>query len=276
LPVRSFTSWSAVEPSTAVVAGGLSQTASANYSVLSTGEILVNSIPAVGAVDTSNSSVTLTYGGARNLNAVQVVTPTSSPRWQNGRGATVGCANGVCAGETTSGESSFAGVDAYAVAWEYQSFGIWNTGGATAGTVGAMSFGAPTPANAIPLTGTAVYSGVSTGVYIASSGFLYGIGADMTANVDFGAQSVAFNTSGTFTVDNTGAISGNTGLDISGTLSYLPGTNQFSGPVTTANTFLSGTATGRFYGPAAEEIGGVYALSGTGPEAILSGFGGKR
>jgi hypothetical protein len=48
-------------------------------------------------------------------------------------------------------------------------------------------------------------------------------------------------------------------------------------PVTTANTQLTGTATGRFYGPLAEEIGGVYSLNGAGPlQSMGGGFGGKK
>jgi len=34
--------------------------------------------------------------------------------------------------------------------------------------------------------------------------------------------------------------------------------------------------TGRFYGPTAQEIGGVFSLKGTGPQTMLGGFGGKQ
>ncbi|HEX5477193.1 MAG TPA: hypothetical protein VFX09_05000, partial [Burkholderiales bacterium] len=62
-----------------------------------------------------------------------------------------------------------------------------------------------------------------------------------------------------------------------GTLTYTNGINHFSGPVITGGaTPLTGNATGRFYGPSVEEIGGVYSLSGTGLSRMLGGFGGKR
>jgi hypothetical protein len=68
-------------------------------------------------------------------------------------------------------------------------------------------------------------------------------------------------------------------LDLHGTLTLVPGTNQFNGAVTTPSMFpaLNGNVTGRFYGPAADEIGGVFALTGaTNPHALLGSFGGKR
>ena len=48
---------------------------------------------------------------------------------------------------------------------------------------------------------------------------------------------------------------------MNGTLNHAAGSNQFTGTVTA--TGLSGSATGNFYGPAAQEIGGIYNLTGT-------------
>jgi hypothetical protein len=65
-------------------------------------------------------------------------------------------------------------------------------------------------------------------------------------------------------------------LDLTGTLTYAPGSSQFIGPVTSGNG-LSGNANGRFYGPAAQEIGGVYSLTGIDPlMRMLGAFGGRR
>ena len=66
----------------------------------------------------------------------------------------------------------------------------------------------------------------------------------------------------------------NTGLNLTGNFSYPAGTNFFFGTVTSANG-MSGSGAGRFYGPAAQEIGGVYNLSGTVGQMIGS-FGGKQ
>jgi hypothetical protein len=64
-------------------------------------------------------------------------------------------------------------------------------------------------------------------------------------------------------------------LDLRGNWNYAPGTSQFSGSVKTVNGDLTGSASGRFYGPTAQEIGGVYGLTGGGA-TMLGGFGGKR
>jgi hypothetical protein len=98
----------------------------------------------------------------------------------------------------------------------------------------------------------------------------------MSANVDFGVRTVVFTTSGTQALTASGtALPNAQGLNLSGTAQYSIGTNQFVVPVTTANSQLSGNANGRFYGPAAQEIGGVYNLTGSG--ASMGGaFGGKQ
>jgi C-lobe and N-lobe beta barrels of Tf-binding protein B len=80
---------------------------------------------------------------------------------------------------------------------------------------------------------------------------------------------------------NTGAETTRADLRLSGTLNYALGVNSFTGNLTTAHTNvndrLNGPAAGRFYGPSAQEIGGVYRLTRTGSvESMLGGFGGKR
>jgi hypothetical protein len=39
---------------------------------------------------------------------------------------------------------------------------------------------------------------------------------------------------------------------------------------------MTGSATGKFYGPTAEEIDGTFAVSGGVTEGYLGAFGGKR
>ena len=99
----------------------------------------------------------------------------------------------------------------------------------------------------------------------------------MTANADFTNRSIGFATSNTQVTDLSGTTIGpNLGLNLSGNLTYSAGTNQFSGPVSTTSPALSGTATGQFYGPTANEIGGTYGLTGSGVSGMLGAFGGKR
>jgi len=72
-----------------------------------------------------------------------------------------------------------------------------------------------------------------------------------------------------------GSFSANTALDLTGSLSYNAGSNQFTGNVNNTGSTLTGTATGRFYGPAAQEIGGTFGLTGS-AGYYGGGFGAKK
>jgi hypothetical protein len=139
-----------------------------------------------------------------------------------------------------------------------------------------MSFGAVTPGTAVPTTSSATFSGHAGGFYFDAAGNRFVTDAQMNAITDFKNRNIQFSTTGTLLTDmNTGARSGRSGLDLRGDLSYEAGFSQFTGNVNTVNNELTGNASGRFYGPNAEEIGGVYGLTGNGA-SMLGGFGGKR
>jgi hypothetical protein len=100
----------------------------------------------------------------------------------------------------------------------------------------------------------------------------------MTAVVDFQSRNIAFSTTNTVLTGSSSTLPSN--LDLTGNWSYGTGTSEFSGTVsTTPAGNLSGSATGRFYGPNAEEIGGVYSLTSNtmgDRSTMIGGFGGKR
>ena len=166
--------------------------------------------------------------------------------------------------------------------WDYQTFGIWMTDdGAGGGVAGTFSLGALTPVSSIPTLGTATYLGSTMGHYVDPAGTENLAFADMTATVDFGARSIGFNTTNTQQTADLATISANDNLNLSGTLTYAPGVNQFTGPVTTVgggvgNAPMTGTATGSFYGPAAEEIGGGFSARGAGVSGYMGAFGGRK
>ena len=94
----------------------------------------------------------------------------------------------------------------------------------------------------------------------------------MKADVNFGSRSILFSTAST-------KIAGtpNAGFDLSGTMTYAQGVNAFSGTVRSVNGQLAGQGAGRFFGPTAQEIGGVYSLHSLGTTGVMIGaFGGKR
>jgi hypothetical protein len=224
-------------------------------------------------LDGGSSTAQLTFDGSNNLSAMSFSAPQSSAAYSG-----VDCSSGVvCTGETAT--SAGVAADARAFGWNYQSFGVWlNETSPTTFQAGAMSAGAVTPGSAVPLAGNPTFLGLTSGFYVDTAGVPYFTSASLSANVNFGTQSILFSTTNT-TIGNlstgTAPISAS-GLNMTGTLTYAPGSSQFTGPVTAPGVSLSGTATGRFYGPAAEEIGGVYRLTGTAPSSMIGAFGGRR
>jgi hypothetical protein len=280
-----FTSFSAVQNGQPVKANGLSKT------------IGVSGTPTtLNVVDTTNSFAQMTYSGIGS--GAPVVTqfgfqsPFSNANFSNQTlptTAQIDCVTtpGECAA-SVNGNTFGKVINALdpGVAWNYQSFGYWlvslSFGSANAT---AMSFGSPTPAGAVPTTSGATYNGRSGGVYVDPTGVLFTYSGGMTSMVNFATRSISFATIAT----QVSPVSGGTlpalgSLGVSGTLTYAAGSSQFSGPVTAPGAFggggLSGTANGSFYGPTAQEIGGVVSLNNTvtagSREAIVGGFGGKR
>lgn len=219
------------------------------------------------------------------MSAFSFSTPTSSVGFS---GSSVLCSagTGVCGGSGTNSVGvAMNPLDppAPALAWNYQTFGYWLVVASSTTTIaGAMSFGNPTPVAALPVSGTATYNGLSSGLYVDQTGAVFVHAAEMLSTVDFGpARSVAFSTSNTtISPINTAAPTAFPELNLTGNLAITPGSNQFTGAVTApgggSTPAMAGTATGNFYGPTAQEIGGVFSLTGTGPQTMLGGFGGKR
>lgn len=271
-----FTSWSAVQANSTVRARGISQTMTGTYTGVGDG-IQIDSLNAPSAMDDADSYADLTFNASRNLRALSIRAAGNTQSWGTSLGSAVGCSDGVCYAENAN--SSAAAVDPYAVGLNYQTFGVWARSGAGGGpfTVGTMSIGSPTPGGALPTIGTATYNGAAIGFYVPANGELHAVAAEMSAIANFSARSIAFSTSGTEILSSiSGAQTLDPGLNLSGTLTYAAGTNRFDGAITTANAQLSGNASGRFYGPAAQEIGGVYQLQGGGLESMMGSFGGKQ
>jgi hypothetical protein len=224
------------------------------------------------------ATVKFSYDDARALSGISVTTPQASFSFdRNAPGHTVSCSGGgTCSAEKPNTEAM--AMDPFVVGWNYQSFGVWGTNlDSPSWQLGAVSAGTPTSGSSLPTTGTATFSGLSAGFYSDPAGTPHATSANMRADVDFGSRNIQFSTSNTrVTNSNTHVRTTDTGLNLSGSLSYAPGVNAFSGTVQTQNTLLGGQAGGRFYGPAAEEIGGVYSLQGAGLSRMLGGFGGKR
>jgi transferrin binding protein len=237
----------------------------------------ITSITSVERSPLGSATVRFGYDSARELSNISISTPQGTFSFdRNAPGHSVDCSGRICSAENPS--ANLLTIDPIDVGWNYQSFGVWGTDlNQSSWKLGAISFGSPTNGSSVPTVGSATFTGIATGFYTDLGGTLYGTTANMRADVSFGSRSIQFSTSNTGLLNsNTSARSTDNGLNLSGMLGYAQGVNSFSGPVLTQNNLLGGQAAGKFYGPSAEEIGGVYSLRGTSIGSMVGGFGGKR
>jgi hypothetical protein len=264
-PVRAFASFETVQPGQTDVKG-MSQTVSAKTDMA--GNVLSRTVNAVDF----DSTVQLRYDDKMKLTGINIITPQSTATWHS---AEITCDSVNCTAKNALDVG--AAINAMGpIGWNYQTFGWWYACPcADERIAGVISVGNATPVNGIPVGGSATYNGRAGGLYLDGSGAAYEHRADMTANADFTARSIDFHTANSqITPLAGGASTATPGLDLTGTLAIASGANQFSGTIT--SPAVSGTATGRFYGPTAQEIGGVFTATGTGVQTLVGGFGGKK
>jgi hypothetical protein len=275
--VTPFTSWSAVLPGSTIVASGDSQQGTYSYNT-GTEKVTATTV----GVQQSGATFTESFSATPPFYLAQTV------RFQTASGTDIRFTRGVDTFgflninsyfwfvESADGTKNAIMADPVETGWEYQSFGIWTTGvGTGSGTHGAASAGAPTPAGSIPTSGTATYLGFAGGRHVASDGTYYYTLAAMQTTANFATRQLAFST--TYTEQTADLISSaeNSSLRMTGTLNYASGSNQFSGAISTDGG-MTGSATGRFYGPAAQEIGGTFSATGPGVQSYGGAFGGAR
>jgi hypothetical protein len=166
----------------------------------------------------------------------------------------------------------------YTLGWNYQSFGVWDS--AVLGfsrQFGGTSFGSATPASAVPVSGSATFTGKLGGLYVSPAGQGALATADIRVDANFSSRSLSFASSGTSITRDLATAATAPNLNVGGTLTYSPSSNSFTGTLRNAGGTMSGSSTGRYYGPAAQELGGVFTLkSATTPEAFSGAYGAKR
>lgn len=287
--VTPFTSWSAIQPNTTVIAyGDTTQVSYVDDPV--TGLVATISSP---TQNQGGASLTLSYGSS----LINSVTANSGQgtviTFDKAAGDTIApLPVGPFAGDVSVAlKANGSAIGLFAepcpsnpCGWNYQSYGVWINGidpttGLGNGTTGAISVGSATPVSGMPATGTATFVGTAGGLYVSPTGAASFTIADMSASVNFGTRALGFSTTTTNLTNNFTSFTARNDLNMSGTLTYASGTNAFTGTVTAAGagSGLSGNAVGKFYGPTATEIGGTYAIkAGSGLESLIGGFGGKR
>lgn len=165
----------------------------------------------------------------------------------------------------------------YTLGWEYQAFGAWASGTFNSRVIGANSYGAVTPGLAVPTSGTANFSGKLGGLYISPTGEGSMAAADLSVNANFNTRSLSLSSTGTTITRDISTATAAPHLNVSGTLNYSAGSSAFTGTLANTGGTMSGTTNGRFYGPAAQELGGVFAIkSPTNTESLVGAYGAKR
>ncbi len=154
-------------------------------------------------------------------------------------------------------------------------YGIWSHADATGKTtaVGAFAAGTDTLASDMPQTGAATYQGGAVGTG-SSNGANFNLTGLFTGNVDFGSRQVGVSLDMTASQADGSAAHWGT---LSSNATITQGTNKYAGAMTSSGTpvAVNGTTSGAFYGLAAAEMGGVFAVSGSGTSAI-GAYGGAK
>jgi len=272
-PTVSLDTWSgSIAPNTIVTASGIST--DTTYTAPSP-TFAITALGATSTVDNS-SSASITYNGSGNIESISLTNDNGTVSW--GSGDTFAGSGGVI--QVVSADSSQYGIaiDPVVVGWDYQTFGAWITGmGSGSGRVGAISVGNATAGSSIPTTGTATFTGYAGGFYSDGTGAAYLVTANSTLNTDFSTRQAVFSTSGSNTVNlSTAATAANSGLNLSGTLTYSPATNSLTTSSLSSSNGMSGTANAQFYGTTAQEVGGVFSVRGAGTQGYIGSFGASR
>jgi len=223
------------------------------------------------------TTYTETVDSSRSLTAISITNSNRTITFSKSAGDQFGRVAGtsLLLVQNPAGSNYAIAVDPTLQGWDYQSFGVWVTGAGTgSGSAGSLTVGARTAGGSIPAAGTATFTGLIGGTYLDAAGAEHLVGGSMAINADFGGRSLSLTSSGTADITTGAAMAG---LNLSGTLSFAAQNNLITGSLSSTNGRLSGPTTAYFYGPAAQEIGGIFTLSAvSGLERFGGGFGGRR
>jgi hypothetical protein len=265
----AFSSFSALQPNQNVILSGSATTISGTQTSNGT-------VTSVNPETNGASNLTLGFDSQRNLTAIAISAPEGNVSFDRSAGHSISCSGGGICSASSPTASAITG-DALGSGWNYQTYGVWATQtGPNSFVLGGVSAGNATPGNAVPTTGTGRFFGNASGFFIDAAGIRSTTSAAMIANVDFQNRAIGFTTIDTGLLNSNGPSTRKEELDLSGSLSWAPGVNNFSGQVQTRDRSLNGSASGKFYGPTAEEIGGTYSLSGGPTSRLVGGFGGIK
>lgn len=187
-------------------------------------------------------------------------------------GSTIETRNGVIVASKTDGSERLEIAAPATTGFEYQTYGGWSILTGADRSFRPVSAGSETAAANLP-SGAATYTGKSTGFATLPSGQTGLTRADVTLSTE-NFRDMRFTATNTELSPNGGttAFGREEGLDLFGSMT-VDG-SSFSGAV--RGRLVAGGGSGQFYGPNAEEVGGVFSASGDRGYSYTGSFGASR
>jgi hypothetical protein len=147
----------------------------------------------------------------------------------------------------------------------YVDYGQWRRATTSGSTTSVndtyLVWGQRTPGASVPRTGSASYNTVLDGTFINKNG-AYAVSGTGTFGADFAAGTINYSSAATGTPEAGGAAINFGTMTGSGSIAF--NSAGFSGTGTTNGSGYAMDVNGNFYGPAADEIGGVFRIRGGG------------
>jgi hypothetical protein len=223
-------------------------------------------VPLTIAYNASNQSYTMTQGALSQTFTASDIDASQSDAFQTTYVVTIGSAQNVLSlikTGTGTGQT------------RYVAAGIWQrqVNGPTAvdGTAYAFTYGVQTADVATPRTGSASFDVTLAGVRTWQTA-IWAIGGIGTLNVDFTSGGMAGDGQFSEVALDSGIESGPYGWRAYGLIAG--GTNSFAGIIDFDNIGRT-EMQGSFYGPAAQELGGVWWIDGDDSASVGAFFGGR-
>lgn len=147
----------------------------------------------------------------------------------------------------------------------YVDYGQWRRTSTTSGTTSVndtyLVWGSRTPTANIPRTGAATYNTVVDGTFVNKNG-AYSVSGTGSLTAAFGTASISYSTTATGTKEvGSGSITFGT-MTGTGSISFNSG--LFNGTGTSDAQGYKMDLSGNFYGPSANEVGGLVRITGNG------------
>jgi hypothetical protein len=149
------------------------------------------------------------------------------------------------------------------IALTYVDYGQWRRTSTASGTTSVndtyLVWGSRTPSANIPRTGSASYSTIVDGTFVNKDG-AYAVNGSGSLTATFDTASIAYSATATGTKEiGPGSIAFGT-MTGTGSISFAAG--MFRGTGTADTQGYKMDVVGNFYGPAAQEIGGLFRITG--------------